>query len=221
MQENTPTPTIEDYLMVIYVMQREGKEVIAARLAEWMNVSPPTVSVTVKRMLRDGWLALDGQLLVLTVEGKSAAATVLRRHMLSEHLLTRVLGVPWSVAHREAARLEHSLSDMTTDRMAAVLDDPVACPHGNPLPGNEAILDDLTRLADVAPGTAGVIVRIDEEAEEKPDLLRFLEQNHLLPGTPITVLDVMPFNGTLSVRCGEQTVVLGMSAAQHIHVHGG
>jgi Mn-dependent DtxR family transcriptional regulator len=32
--ETRPTPTIEDYLAVIYVMERDEGEVIAARLAE-------------------------------------------------------------------------------------------------------------------------------------------------------------------------------------------
>jgi len=36
-------------------MERDGDEVIAARLAESLEVAPPTVTVTLKRMER-GWL---------------------------------------------------------------------------------------------------------------------------------------------------------------------
>jgi len=57
--ENRPTPTIEDYLAVIYVMERDEGEVIAARLAESLEVAPPTVTVTLKRMERDGWIAME------------------------------------------------------------------------------------------------------------------------------------------------------------------
>jgi DtxR family Mn-dependent transcriptional regulator len=220
MIDNTPTPTIEDYLMVIFVMQREGKEVISARLAEWMNVSPPTVSTTVKRMVRDGWLTVnEHQLLLLTPAGHAAAAAVLRRHMLSEHLLSRVLGVPWSSIHSEAGLLEHSLSSMTTERMAAVLNDPLTCPHGNPLPGNEAMLIDLVPLVNIVPGAVVTIARIDEEAEENSDLLSYLEQHGLMPGAQVTVREIMPFNQTMTVCCGENEVVLGLSAASHLHVH--
>ncbi len=219
MTENTPTPTIEDYLMVIYVMQRDGKEVIGARLAEWMNVSPPTVSITVKRMVRDGWLTVEGnQRLVLTEQGRTAAAAVLRRHMLSEHLLSRVLGVPWSDIHSEAGRLEHTLSAMTTERMAALLNDPVTCPHGNPLPGNEHVMRELTVLTDVAAGATCRIERIDEEGEENAPLLLYLEQHGLLPGTRVTVQDVMPWNQTMTLRHGDTSVVLGLAAARHVHV---
>ena len=44
--ENRPTPTIEDYLAILYVMERDGEEVVAARLAESLEVAPPTVTVT-------------------------------------------------------------------------------------------------------------------------------------------------------------------------------
>jgi DtxR family transcriptional regulator, Mn-dependent transcriptional regulator len=219
MHDQTVTPTVEDYLMVIYVMQRDGNEVIGARMAEWMGVSAPTVSTTVKRMVRDGWLTLDDSRLVLTAQGHQAAAAVLRRHMLSEHLLMRVLGVPWSLIHREAGRLEHTLSDMTTDRMAAVLEDPIACPHGNPLPGHEGMLSDLVALPHVAVGTVCTFVRIDEAGEENRQLLDYLEQNGMMPGSVVTVREVMPFNETLVVRCGERDIILGMAAASHIHVH--
>jgi DtxR family Mn-dependent transcriptional regulator len=219
MPDNAITPTIEDYLLVIYVMQRDGKDVIAARMAEWMNVSPPTVSLTLKRMVRDGWLIIDErQRILLTDEGRVAAAAVLRRHMLSEHLLSRVLGVPWSEIHNEAGRIEHTLSDMTTERMAALLNDPQTCPHGNPLPGNEELLGTLTVLTTVAPGTPCTIVRIDEEGEENRELLNFLQHNNLLPGSSIIVQEVMPFNQTMTLKQAEQSIVLGLAAARHIHV---
>jgi DtxR family transcriptional regulator, Mn-dependent transcriptional regulator len=219
MADSAITPTIEDYLLVIYVMQRDGKDVIAARMAEWMNVSPPTVSLTLKRMVRDGWLIIDeSQHIILTDEGRVAAAVVLRRHMLSEHLLNRVLGVPWSEVHNEAGRIEHTLSAMTTERMSALLNDPLTCPHGNPLPGNEELLSELTALTTIAPGTTCTIVRIDEEGEENRELLNYLQQNNLLPGSLVMVEDVMPFNQTMTLRQAEHGIVLGLAAARHIHV---
>lgn len=219
MHDNIATPTIEDYLMVIYVMQRDGKEVIGARLAEWMGVSPPTVSTTVKRMLRDNWVYVDeNQRVLLTPQGYETAAAVLRRHMLSEHLLSRVLGVPWAAIHTEAGRLEHTLSDMTTDRMAAVLNEPVTCPHGNPLPGNEALLHDLVPISEAPPGTVCTIQRIDEQGEENEQLLHYLERTGLMPGARVIVQEVMDFNQTLSLLHGNQTIVLGLTAARHIHV---
>ena len=54
---NRPTHTIEDYLMTMYVMERDLGAIIAARLAEMMEVAPATVTMTLKRMERDRWIA--------------------------------------------------------------------------------------------------------------------------------------------------------------------
>ncbi len=54
-----PSPTIEDYLGIIYTLHRDGQEVHGARLAELLNVSTPTVSVTLQRMVRDKWIILN------------------------------------------------------------------------------------------------------------------------------------------------------------------
>ena len=138
--------------------------------------------------------------------------------MLSEHLLSRVLGVPWADIHSEAGRLEHTLSAMTTERMAAVLNDPATCPHGNPLPGNEALLSDLLALTEAPVGEMCAVVRIDEEGEENQQMLGYLERNGLLPGAAVVVRERMPFNGTVTVACNEREIVLGLAAASHIHV---
>ena len=51
-----PTHTVEDYLMTMHVMERDQGEIVAARLAELLNVSPATVTMTLKRMQRDQWV---------------------------------------------------------------------------------------------------------------------------------------------------------------------
>jgi DtxR family Mn-dependent transcriptional regulator len=59
--ESRPTPTIEDYLAIMFVMERDGEAIVAARLAESLDVSAPTVTVTLKRMERDGWIEIEGR----------------------------------------------------------------------------------------------------------------------------------------------------------------
>ena len=39
MEDKKPSTTIEDYLGVIYTMERDGEQVIGARLAEALDVS--------------------------------------------------------------------------------------------------------------------------------------------------------------------------------------
>jgi DtxR family Mn-dependent transcriptional regulator len=219
MVEARPTPTIEDYLGVVYTLERDGETVIGARLAEWLEVSPPTVTATIKRMIRDGWVIMDDSKEIhLTPSGREAARSVLRRHMLAELLLARMLGVPWSQVHQEADAMEHTISSETVERLAAKLDHPETCPHGNPLPGFEDRIADLVPLAESQPGQRLIIRRVHESAEEMPDLMVFLEQHDLLPGTEVTVRELMPFNETITLDCAGRAVVLGLAPAALIYV---
>lgn len=214
MADERPTPTIEDYLGVIYTLERDSEPVIGARLAEWLEVSPPTVTATIKRMIRDGWVSMDrSKEIHLTPAGREAARSVLRRHMLAELLLARVLDVPWSQVHQEADAMEHTLSPDTVERLAAKLEHPETCPHGNPLPGHEDRLAGLLPLTEAQPGQHLVIRRVHESAEEQPELMAYLEQNGLLPDAEISILQIMPFNETITLECAGETVVLGLAPA--------
>ncbi len=218
MGSERPTPTIEDYLGVIYTLERDQEQVISARLADWLGVSAPTVTATIKRMTRDGWVKMDQRKEIhLTQAGHEAAVSLLRRHMLSEVLLARILGVPWSRVHEEADRMEHTISQETMERMIERLDDPQTCPHGNPLPGYEALIENWKPLTELQAGQKIIIKRIHESAEEKPELLKYLEQYGLLPGTRATVKEIIPFNETISLQVGEQTVVLGFAVAEYVY----
>ena len=218
MQNQRPSPTVEDYLGIIYTLERDGQPVIGARLAEWLEVSPPTVTTTVKRMVRDNWVAVDERKEIrLTPAGKRAAASVLRRHMLSELLLARVLGVPWSQVHREADQMEHTISPETMERLAERLDDPQTCPHGNPLPGHEALLEGWIPLTRAQPGQKITITRVHESAEENHELMVFLERHNVMPGVEAIVTEVIPFNETISLQVDGETIVLGFAVACSIY----
>ena len=218
-EELRPTPTVEDYLGVIYVLNRDGETVIGRKLAEWMEVSPPTVTATVQRMVRDGWVTMaDDKSIHLTDAGRKAAASVVRRHMLTELLLARVLGVPWSRVHEEAHKLEHNLTAETTARVAEVVSESAVCPHGNPLPGFEAVTEELVPLLAAEPGQRYVLARVHEEIERDPRVMAFLEERCLVPGAEIEVVAVLPFNETVSVRTAGGEVVLGLAVATHMWV---
>jgi DtxR family Mn-dependent transcriptional regulator len=217
--ENRPTPTIEDYLAILYVMERDGEAVIAARLAESLEVAPPTVTVTLKRMERDGWIAVDPKKgIYLTKSGCEAASSVIRRHMLTEWMLARMLKVPWSRVHLEADQLEHSISDEIEDQMRTNLDDPQTCPHGNPLPGYEHIAAGWIPLTDLSAGEKGIIRRIHETAEDNPELLRFLETRGVIPGARAEVTEVLVFNQTIGLEVGKEKVTLGFPGARYIFI---
>ena len=214
-----PTPTVENYLGVIYILSRDGETVIGRKLADWLEVSPPTVTATLQRMIRDGWVTMsDDKSVHLTEEGREAAASVIRRHMLTELLLARVLGVAWSRVHEEADRMAHGVSAEIADRVANAVKHPRVCPHGNPMPGHEEITERLVPLLEAKPGVEYVLARIHEELERNRELMVYFERHCLLPGAAIKLVEIMDFNDTVTVRCGGQDVVLGLSVAGRLWV---
>jgi len=219
LKDHQPSPTIEDYLWIIFVLERDGETVIGAKLAELLEVSAPTVTVTLKRMLRDKWITINNKKQVkLTSLGKEAARSVIRRHMLTEWMLARNFDVPWSQLHAEAHKIEHTISNDVADRLQTRLDDPKLCPHGNPLPGHENIAENWVPLIAVPEGNKVIIRRIHEIAEQNPEFLSFLEKNDILPGTCITVKEMLDFNETLSIRVDNKIVSLGLKTAEKIFV---
>lgn len=217
--EIRPTPTIEDYLAIMFVLERDGEGIVAARLAESLEVSPPTVTATLKRMERDGWIESQGHRNIhLTDLGCEAASSVIRRHMLTEWMLARMLKVPWSEVHDEAHAIEHTISDEIETKMRQNFNDPQLCPHGNPFPGYEHVTAPWKALPEMQQGDKVVIRRIHEIAEGDSKLMQFLEDNGVIPGAQAEVSEVLPFNQTLTLCLEDKIVVLGVPAAQYIYV---
>ena len=154
--------TIEDYLSLIYIIERDGEPVIGARLAEIMGVSPPTVTNTLKRMVRDGLITMQENGTHLTESGWDAARKIMRKHMLMEWMMTRML--PWSKLHSEAHNLEHAISAEAENALFEELGHPQTCPHGNPLPGNESAVADWVPLTSIPQGKTVTIRRVHELA---------------------------------------------------------
>jgi DtxR family transcriptional regulator, Mn-dependent transcriptional regulator len=217
--EGRPTATVEDYLILMYVMERDNEDIIAARLAEALEVTPPTVTTTLKRMERDGWITTESRHgIFLTESGREAARSVINRHMLTEWVLMSMLGVPWSRVHIEAHRIEHTISDEIEARMREHLDDPHICPHGNPMPGYEHLTEHWVPLTEMEVGESGIMRRVHEMAEDRNAVMHFLETNHMLPGVQIKIIAKLSFNHTLEIEVKGQQISLGFAVARYIYV---
>ncbi|MDZ4247131.1 MAG: winged helix-turn-helix transcriptional regulator, partial [Dehalococcoidia bacterium] len=55
---NVLTVRVEEYLEAVLNMIIDGKPVLAARLAERLELAPPTVAATLRRMKRDGLILI-------------------------------------------------------------------------------------------------------------------------------------------------------------------
>lgn len=129
------TASVEDYLKAVLDLERDGGAAATTSLAARLGVAPASVTGMVRRLAEQGLLTHTPYRGVrLTVAGRRAALTTLRRHRVIEAYLATVLGMPWDRVHAEAERLEHAASDDLVDRMAAALGEPAVDPHGAPIP---------------------------------------------------------------------------------------
>lgn len=214
---NKPSLTIENYLSLMFILERDNEPVVGTRLAELLGVSPPTVTNTLKRMARDGLVSFDhppGPR--LTPNGLQAARTVMRRHMLTEWMLAKMLS--WAKSHEQAHNLEHSISDEIEAALLKEWDNPKTCPHGNPLPGYEDVVAGWVPLTSIPAGQTVTIRRIHELAEETPGLLAFLEEKGIMPDRTAAVVEVLPFNQTLTLHLERGAATLGFTTARRIFV---
>ena len=212
-------PAVEEYLETIYHLEESGVPAMRARLVERLQVSAPAVSEQVRRLEREGYVALTtNRTLTLTDDGRAYATAIVRRHRLAERLLVDVLGLPWHQVHEEAGRLEHAISPTLEERLVAVLDDPATCPHGNPIPGSSRTPDPrpLVTLTALDEGQTAEVVRLEEDLQAGHDTLRALESAGVLPGTRLTVTSSA--HDAIEVKASVGSVRLTPAEAESIRV---
>src|SRR5437016_691642 len=104
------TVSKEDYLKAILEAESEGASVISATLAHWLSVSPPAVTMALRRLKKDGLVRVQGGEVSLTSAGRKIARKLTLRHHLIERMLSEMFGMEWYKVHDEAERLEHAVS---------------------------------------------------------------------------------------------------------------
>jgi len=216
----TVSSVIEEYLEVIYRLQEKSGVARTSELAQMLNVAPGTITNTVERLEKESLILHEPYRGVrLTEKGRRIALRMVRKHRLSERLLTDILNVEWGKAHDAACQLEHGISDEIAKRIEKALGHPKTCPHGNPVPTECGGITEESSLplAGFGPGEKGVIVKI---ADERPELLQYLETLGLKPDTFLEVVQKAPFSGPITVRVDGKDHALSRKIAGFIGVRG-
>jgi DtxR family Mn-dependent transcriptional regulator len=214
-----PSSKAEDYLKAIYQL-REGEEPVAtSTIAERLDVTAPTVTATMKRLEGHGLVDREEYKGVrLTEDGELVALETIRHHRLLELFLAEHLNYDWAEVHDEADRLEHHISERLETELAASLGDPSADPHGAPIP-----TEDLEPTeADDEPLTeyeAGETLIVAQVADSDPEVLSYLADAGITPGTRLTIREVAPFGMlTVAPEDEDETVSLPAEIAAEVRV---
>ena len=209
---------VEDYLKTIYKLQQDGESVSTSDIARSMDVSSASVTNMVKRLAQLNLVEYESYRgVTLTSTGEKVALEIIRHHRLLELYLREVMGYSWDKVHEEAEHLEHHISEEFEEKLDELLGYPTHDPHGDPIPTREGEIADVTTdpLADVQPGQA---VRIQRVSDTDPEMLSYLEEMGLLPGTSIEIVQKAPFQGPITVRIDSSEQVLGHRIASNIFV---
>ncbi|MGI6151447.1 MAG: metal-dependent transcriptional regulator [Christensenellales bacterium] len=105
----------EMYLETILILSKKSPAVRSVDIAEALDYKKPSVSVAMKKLRENGFIAMgkDGHI-TLTEKGREVAETIYERHNLFANWLVQ-LGVDQKTAARDACRIEHVISVQSFD----------------------------------------------------------------------------------------------------------
>ncbi len=210
---------IEDTLRTIYLLAQAESPVSTSRIAGARHIKPSSVTQMLKRLDELDLVNYTRHYgVTLTEKGRVKALEVVRRHRLVELYLVNELDFGWHEVHDEADRLEHVISEALEERLAVVLDQPEFDPHGQPIPSKDGLVAvmETEPLTAVAEGTRARVAWIGDDSNG--ELLRYLADLGIRPGTVVLVEDSAPFDGPLTLRINRERKVVGHKAATAVHV---
>jgi DtxR family Mn-dependent transcriptional regulator len=167
----------------------------------------------------DGLVIRQGERILFTTEGREQARGVVRRHRLTESLLTYVLGLPQDKADEIACDMEHTLAPEMERSICTLLGHPPFSPTGKPIPPGEDCLEKLSsvdapivNLCDLSPGEAGRIVYIRPKNHAR---LHRLTAFGIVPGVTVKLHQTYP---AFCIKFEETELAIERDVAEDIFV---
>ena len=219
MSEQRISASDQDYLRAIYDAGGHERRVGTGEVAGELKLTQGAVTVALQRLHQKGlvdYRRYRGA--QLTEQGQRRALEMVRHHRLIERFLVEFLDYDWNDVHEEADRLEHVISEEMERRIAAKVSDPTTDPHGDSIP-NEALdalqADDARQLTSAVDGTDFVVARVRDRDR---DVLEYLQEIQLVPGSHGTVIRRLPFDGPLVVRIGSDEVAISQTVSDSVFI---
>ena len=187
-------------------------------VAKLMEVSPASITAMVKKLARRNLVTYRPYHGVkLTEPGHKIALEVIRHHRLVELYLKEALGVPWDQVHKEADKWEHVLSEDLENRIDTILGHPHFDPHGAPIPSTAGELSTTPKmtLLELAPGNSSTVVEVNDH---DPEMLRHLSGLGIGLNTEVTVEQIEPFDGPLTLNVANRQHSISRLVARNIFV---
>lgn len=108
----------EDYLEAVLFIEQQKGVVKSVDIAKYLGVSKPSVNKALTILQSMGYVdkPIYGDV-TITNSGRQRAMLVARKHRALTKLLVDVLGVSQEVAEKDACKIEHDISEETTQKL--------------------------------------------------------------------------------------------------------
>jgi len=179
----------------------------------------PVDGALLSALEKDDLIVYEGDMVLLTREGKDRAGMVIRRHRLAERLLVDVLNMPIHKAEEGACEFEHILAPQVAESICTLLGHPKECPHGAPIPagpccrGDKDVVDNVVvSLTRLEPGRTAKVAYISTPSHPR---LHKLISFGLTPGVMLKIHQKYP---SYVISCDQMEIALEEDVARDIHV---
>lgn len=209
--------SIEDYLKGIYTLKKK-KEYSNKKLAEYLNISPASVSEMIKKLVNEDYLIIEKKKVKLTEKGNNFALDVIRKHRVWEVFLFEKLGYDKEDVHKEAEILEHVTSNKLLQKLEKFLFYPKECPHGSPIFYDLKDFDEgnVIKLSEAEEDDEIVILSVEDNIE----LYDYLRDLNINLKEQYIVEKKDPFDGPIYLKSKENSKkIVAFNAATMIEVY--
>jgi DtxR family Mn-dependent transcriptional regulator len=193
------SPTEENYLKALFNLENENGEITLSDLASQLQVSLPTANSMVKSLKKQEWVHHEKyKPLTLTDAGRILAASIIRKHRLTEMFLVKMMNFGWEEVHEVAEQVEHIHAPKFFQRMDEILGHPSVDPHGSPIPDKYGKLEkqSYTPLTQAATGQKVKLIALTNSSAE---FLAYLNSKDLSLGITLEVISREQFDQSVLV----------------------
>ena len=209
----------EDYLINILRLT-EGEGVAkTTELAQYMDVSPASVSEMIKVLANEGLVKYEKYRGVsLTDDGLKYARQLRKKHHVLERFLIDYLNIDHKTAHEEACKMEHAISDDSAIKMCHMMGTKVDSDCQSCKSPCKVASDGETLIIPMNSMSQGESGKISYVRSEDSEVVKKLISMGFVPGRDVTIESILSDGGPRIVKMGNVSMALDNSLASNVLV---
>jgi DtxR family Mn-dependent transcriptional regulator len=126
--------SLEMYLKAIWHIDERGHEVKVSSIARLLNIRQPSVVSMLHKLNDENFVEYSKENISIRITAKGAQ---IARHMVRNTRLLEILmrdSLKIAIDEEMVCGIEHHMKEVFTDALCTLLNHPVQCPHGHPIP---------------------------------------------------------------------------------------